>query len=76
MRAKAAERALLGFAHDFGEIDSGGRLGRFAGQNIEDLMVDIAHYCDRSRLNLVSCIATARDHYLEETASEGSQFRD
>jgi hypothetical protein len=75
-RAAAAERALLSFARHFGETDQEGTLGVFAEQNLVDLLADLAHYCDRSKLDLRKCCVMASGLYLEETDGNGEQFAD
>lgn len=73
-RADAAERALITFAEDFGEMDEPGELGPLAEQNLCDLLADLAHYCDRHGLKMERCLFIARGCYTEETENEGSQF--
>jgi len=73
-RALAARRALLYFARDFGETDDRGELAELAEQNITDLLVDLAHYCDRENLLLRECILRAGRGYAEETKRQGMQF--
>lgn len=73
-RSNAAERALISFAEDFGEMDKPGELGVLVEQNLCDLLADLAHYCDRHGLEMKRCLFTARGCYLEETNGEGSQF--
>jgi len=74
-RALAAKRALLYFACDFGETDDCGELGEFGEQNLSDLLVDFAHYCDREDLSFFECLMRARRSYAEETEDFGTQFK-
>jgi hypothetical protein len=73
-RSDAAEKALLSFAQDSGELDHDGALGELSEQNITDLLVDLAHYCDRQGLSLQRCLAKAERHYREEANKLGKQF--
>jgi hypothetical protein len=73
-RADAAKRALLSFAQDFGERDERGEVGIFAEQNLTDLLIDLAHYCDREGLAMHECLLRARRVYAEETDESGRQF--
>ena len=74
-RASAAGRALLYFARDFGETDDRGDLAEFGEQNLSDLLVDLAHYCDRENLSLLECFRRAGRCYAEETEYSGRQFK-
>ncbi len=74
-RASAAKRALLHFARDFGETDADGDLADFSEQNLSDLLVDLAHYCDREGLSLLECFLRAGRCYAEETDDSGMQFK-
>jgi hypothetical protein len=73
-RASAAERALLRFARDFGEVDETGELCTFEEQNLSDLMADFAHYCDHHGLSLERCVFNGYSNYLEETDGKGRQY--
>jgi len=75
-RANAAERALVSFARDFGETDEVGELGVFTEQNLEDLLVNLAHYCDRTKITMSICWEKAQSLYAGETDDEGRQFHD
>ena len=70
-RAAAAERALLSFAADFGELVEG---EDFTSQNLGDLMADFAHLCDRKGLDFGGLLEKAAGYYKEETDNEGRQF--
>jgi hypothetical protein len=74
-RALAAKRALLYFARDFGETDDHGELAEFGEQNLSDLLVDLAHYCDREHLSFLKCFLRASGSYADETESLGTQFK-
>lgn len=41
---------------------------------IIDLLTDLAHQCDRERLNLAQLLDTARGHYNHETEGLGTAF--
>lgn len=73
-RAQAAERALLAFAEDIGEIHQRGKLGELAAQNLSDLLADMAHFCDREGISLSKCWSNARSNYGEESDGRGKQF--
>ena len=73
-RSDAAEKALFSFAQSSGELDHDGALGELSEQNITDLLVDLAHYCDRQSLSLQRCFAKAEYHYREEVNESGTQF--
>lgn len=70
-RAAAAERALLSFAADFGEVGEG---EDFTSQNLCDLLANFGHLCDRAGLDIGELLQKARGHYNEETDNEGMQF--
>jgi hypothetical protein len=76
-RSVAALRAVRGFSKDFGEnIDpfDGAERVFMVQQNIEDLLADVAHLCDRLGLDLADIVAKSKFHYYEETENEGEQF--
>lgn len=41
---------------------------------IGDLLADLAHWCDRHRVDLQEAIRYAAGHYQKETGSEGKQL--
>lgn len=41
---------------------------------VADLLADLAHWCDRSSVNLQSALQHATRHYQTETAFEGRQL--
>jgi len=76
-RATAAAAALNKFAASpMGELVSGKLRGEgfdLRAQNLQDLLCDLAHYCDREEIHFADALRGAADHYAEETASEGLQ---
>jgi hypothetical protein len=73
-RSSAAKWVLESFALDFGEIGKNRDVSAFAEQNLVDFIADLAHFCDRSGLNLEKCICVARSHYADETNNLGEQL--
>ncbi len=71
-RSAAAERALLSFSADFGELIEGEDMTE---QNLADLLADFAHLCDRKGLHLAELIDKASRYYEDETDREGRQFQ-
>lgn len=67
-RAAAGESALIYFADKHGERAGGEE------QNLAELLVDLAHYCDRNSLNLAAIWERAATHYNEETDNQGEQM--
>jgi hypothetical protein len=42
---------------------------------VSDLLADLAHWCDRNRVDLPSALAHAARHYHTETGGQGEQLR-
>jgi hypothetical protein len=73
-RASWAETALLAFGRRTGTIKQVVGDADDPFQILSDLMADIAHWCDRSNVNLPSALEHATWHYLAETGGEGTQL--
>jgi len=41
---------------------------------VADLLCDIAHWCDRTGVDLQSALRLATSHYMEETGGQGTQL--
>jgi len=73
-RASWAEIALLAFGQRTGLVKA--RVGDSEEPFfiISDLLADLAHWCDRSNVDLSTAITHAAQHYLAETDGAGMQF--
>jgi hypothetical protein len=74
-RASWAEIALLAFGQRTGLLKE--RIGDNEDLFfiISDLLADLAHWCDRKRVDLPSVLAHAARHYDAETGGQGTQLR-
>jgi hypothetical protein len=72
-RAAAALTAIRAFSETpEGEALTGPSL---LTQNIADLLADLAHLCDRERLDLADLLRRARNSYRSESATHPQEFR-
>ena len=74
-RASWAEAALIVFAQRTGLAKEtlGDKEDPFL--IVSDLLADLAHWCDRSHVDLPSALAHAARHYQAETGGQGGQLR-
>lgn len=69
-RAQWADEALEAFTTNTGQY-----LAVEPADVVNDLITDIAHWCDRNKLQLSGILIRAIEHYGEETDGKGKQFR-
>lgn len=76
-RAMWAQEVMT-FFEQFGETrhqdSTAAKLRVTAGQNLSDLLADLAHYCDRAGLSFKDAFLAASSNYEEETEGEGGQL--
>ena len=73
-RASWAEAALLSFAQRMGLAKEmlGDKEDPFL--IVSDLLADLAHWCDRHKIDLPTALVHAARHYHAETGRTGRQF--
>lgn len=73
-RALWAEAALLVFAQRTGLAKETVGDKEDAFFIISDLLADLAHWCDRHKVDLPAALIHAAEHYRAETTGTGKQF--
>src|SRR6185312_12578568 len=73
-RASWAEVALVTFGQRTGmvRVHLGDKEDAFLV--VADLLCDMAHWCDRTGVDLQSALRLATSHYMEETGGQGTQL--
>lgn len=77
-RAEWARKTIKFFARNFGEEPAYKATTKeqesLLLQNLQDILCDFAHYCDRLGVDMRNLLAAAANCYKEETNHDGTQF--
>jgi len=74
-RAAWAEVALLAFGRQTGTARKSVGDSDEAFLLVADLLADLAHWCDRNKVDLPSALASATQYYQAETGGAGEPLK-